>query len=66
MSQEDLLKEVNVFLRDEGLDVAESLDEAMGSLSEIDMEAWTDRARSMAATIRARLEAKAEGLGGVS
>ncbi|MNJ81403.1 hypothetical protein D3C77_801970 [compost metagenome] len=53
-------------MRDEGLDVAESLDEAMGSLSEIDMEAWTDRARSMAATIRARLEAKAEGLGGVS
>lgn len=53
-------------LSDEGLDVAESLGEALESMSEIDMEAWTERARGMAAAIRARLEAKTEGLGGVS
>ncbi|MND11884.1 hypothetical protein D3C87_347890 [compost metagenome] len=59
MSQEELLKEVNVLLRYEGLDVAESLDEALEFLAEIDvnLEARAERARSMASTIRSRLEA---------
>jgi regulator of PEP synthase PpsR (kinase-PPPase family) len=54
-----LLQQVNLILRNEGVDPVSSLNEALDRLSEIDvnLESRAERARSMASQVRTRLDA---------